>query len=242
MTSSNPVLKDTTFQNVRELSGARMTAEGAVMKTVALLFLVICAGAYTWSQVTRGENVGPWMVAGFVGGLISCLATVFKPRWSPISAPIYALCQGLAMGGLSAFFEIKYPGIVLNAIGLTLGVLLIMLASYRLGWLRATPAFTRGVVCATAAIALFYLVTMVSRLFGMQTPMLHDGGLLSIGISLVVVCVAALNLILDFSVIEEGAAQGAPIYMEWYAAFGLVVTLLWLYVEILRLLSKLQKR
>jgi len=242
MTSSNPVLKDTTFQNVRELSGARMTAEGAVMKTVALLFLVICAGAYTWSQVTRGENVGPWMVAGFVGGLISCLATVFKPRWSPISAPIYALCQGLAMGGLSAIFQKMYPGIVLNAIGLTLGVLLIMLASYRLGWLRATPAFTRGVVCATAAIALFYLVTMVLRLFGMQTPMLHDGKLLSIGISLVVVCVAALNLILDFSVIEEGAAQGAPIYMEWYAAFGLVVTLLWLYVEILRLLSKLQKR
>ncbi len=242
MTSSNPVLKDTTFRNERELSGARMTAEGAVMKTAALLFLVICSGAYTWQQVSRGENFTPVMIAGVVGGLSACLATVFKPNWAPISAPVYALCQGLVMGALSAVMQKQYPGIVLNAIGLTLGVLLIMLASYRLGWLRATPAFTRGVLCATGAIALFYLVTIVLRMFGVQTPMLHDGGMLSIGISLVVVGVAALNLILDFSVIEQGAEQGAPTYMEWYAAFGLLVTLLWLYVEILRLLSKLQKR
>ncbi len=212
------------------------------MKTLALLFLVLCAGSYTWSMVSRGDNAGPWILGGIVGGLISCLATVFKPHWSPISAPIYALFQGLVMGGISAYFQKLYPGIVLNAVGLTLGVLLIMLASYQLGWLKATPGFVRGVMCATAAIALFYLASFVLRLFGVQMSMLHDGGLLSIGISLVVVGVAALNLIMDFAVIEQGAEQGSPLYMEWYAAFGLLVTLLWLYVELLRLLSKFQKR
>ena len=176
-----------------------------------------------------------------VGALVLCLVTVFKKEWAAFTAPGYALCEGLFLGAISALFETRYPGLVLNAVGLTLSVLFVMLAVYRMGWLRASPRFVMGVFAATAGIAVFYLVSMVLSMFGIA-PMMQSSSPLSIGFSVVVVGIAALNLILDFAVIEEGIDRGAPLYMEWYAAFSLVVTLIWIYVEILNLLRKLQSR
>jgi uncharacterized YccA/Bax inhibitor family protein len=186
--------------------------------------------------------VGPWLAIGAIGGLITALVTVFRPQSSGISAPIYAVFEGLLLGGLSALFESMYPGIVMRAVVLTLAVFFAMLFLYRSGIIKVTKKFTMGVVAATGGIAIVYLVSFIGGMFGMDTSFLHGNSNLSIGISLVVVAVAALNLVLDFSFIEKATQAGAPKYMEWYGAFGLMVTLIWLYLEILRLLSKLASR
>ncbi len=241
MESSNPVLKRGFANASDSLVGTRMSLNGTIMKTAALLFLVFCSATYTWYQVTHGENYVPWVFGGMIGALVLCLVTVFKSEWAAFTAPCYALCKGLFLGGLSALFETKYPGLVLNAVGLTLSVLLVMLAVYRMGWLRATPRFVKGVVAATAGILVFYLVSLVLSMFGIA-PVMQGSSTLSIGFSLLVVGIAAMNLILDFAVIEDGIDRGAPLYMEWYAAFSLVVTLVWIYVEILNLLRKFQGR
>ena len=170
------------------------------------------------------------------------MLTIFKKTWAPATAPIYAACEGLVLGSTSALFELRYPGIVLRSVALTFGVLLTLLIAYRSGAIRATPGFRRGVIAATGAIVLVYLSSFVLGLFGVNLGFLNSSSPLGIGISLVVVGIAALNLVLDFDFIEQGAKTGAPKYMEWYAAFGLIVTLVWLYLEILRLLSKLNDR
>jgi len=170
------------------------------------------------------------------------LVTIFKPVWAPVTAPIYALLEGLALGAISAYFQARFPGIVIQAVALTFGVLFALLLAYRSGLIPVTENFRLGIVAATGGIAIFYLVAIGLGFFGIRIPMLHEGSWLGIGFSVFVVIIAALNLVLDFDFIEKGAEQGAPKVMEWYAAFGLIVTLVWLYLEILRLLSKLRSR
>ena len=183
-----------------------------------------------------------WAIGGAIGGFILVLVTTFKKEWSPITAPIYALCEGLLIGGISAMYNAKFNGIVLQAGMLTFGTLFALLAAYRTGFIRATENFKLGVVAATGGIAIMYLVSWVLSMFNVNMSFMHGSGLLSIGISAFVVVIAALNLVLDFDFIEQGAQVGAPKYLEWYGAFGLLVTLVWLYLEILRLLAKLSSR
>ena len=177
-----------------------------------------------------------------IGGFVAALVTVFKKEWAPVTAPLYALVEGFFLGAISAMYNFMYEGIVLQAVMLTFGTLFALLFAYRSGLIKATENFKLGVVAATGGIALVYLATIVLGFFGVSIPLIHESGLVGIGFSLFVVVIAALNLVLDFDFIETGVEQGAPKYMEWYGAFGLMVTLVWLYIEFLRLLSKLQSR
>ena len=181
------------------------------------------------------------MLGGAIGGFILALVTIFKKQWSPITAPLYALVEGFFLGAISAVYNAQFQGIVLQAIMLTFGIMFALLFAYRSGLIKATENFKLGVTAATGGIALIYIATLVLRLFGIQVPFIHDSGLIGIGFSLVVVVIASLNLVLDFDFIESGVEAGAPKYMEWYGAFGLMVTLVWLYLELLRLLSKLRR-
>jgi uncharacterized YccA/Bax inhibitor family protein len=249
--TSNPVLKSKSFGGFASQAEApapavhekTMTIGGTVDKTAILLALVVVAGLWPWKLMEVDPAAAlSWLWIGLVGGLVTALIIIFKNDWAGPLAPLYAACEGLALGALSAFMERRYPGIVFQAVLLTLGVLATMLVVYRTGAIKATNGFKRGVIAATGAIALVYLVTMALRAFGMPVSFMHSTGPLGIGISMVVVTVAALNLVLDFDMIEQGAKNGAPKHMEWYGAFGLLVTLVWLYVEILNLLSKLNRR
>jgi uncharacterized YccA/Bax inhibitor family protein len=242
--STNPVLKESAFTG-QVATGQTMTIQGTVNKAGLLLFLVVISAAWTWG-LSHSENPAaaiPWMVGGLVGGLVACLVTIFKKEWSAISAPLYALFEGLLLGGISAMFEKSYPGIAVEAVSLTFAVLFILLLAYKTGMVRATRGFKLGVIAATGGIALVYFANMVMTLFfHTQISPLYSSTPLGIGISLFVVVIASLNLIIDFDMIENGARLGAPKYMEWYGAFGLMVTLIWLYMEILRLLGKLRRR
>jgi uncharacterized YccA/Bax inhibitor family protein len=222
-----------------------MTLTGTVNKTGILLICVIATAAWSWSRffhAPTSDTVLPFVAVGTLGGFVFALVTIFKKAWSPVTAPIYALLEGLALGGLSAMFELRYPGIALQAVGLTFGTLLVLLIAYHSGLIRVSEKFKLGVVAATGGIAVFYLVQFVLGFFGVHFAAINGSGLLGIGFSVVVVIIASLNLILDFDFIEGGVAAGAPKYMEWYGAFGLIVTLVWLYLEILRLLAKLRGR
>ena len=183
-----------------------------------------------------------YMIGGAIGGLIFALITIFKPTWAPVTAPIYAALEGLFIGALSAFAESKFPGIVLQATGLTFGILFALLGAYRSGLIKATENFKLGVAAATGGIFLVYMASFVLGMFGVAIPFLHDASPIGIGISVFICIIAALNLVLDFDFIENGADNGAPKYMEWLGAFGLMVTLIWLYIEILHLLMKLRSR
>jgi uncharacterized YccA/Bax inhibitor family protein len=249
MRTANPALSANTFEAVKTYAGTdeAMTVQGTVNKSLLLLALVMLTSGWTWNVYFRAATpdpaaVMPWMWGGAIAGFIVALITVFKQQWSAVTAPIYALCEGLFVGGLSSLAESQYPGIVIQAVGLTFGTCLILLVAYQSGVVRATENFKLGVVAATGGIALVYLVTIVLSIFGVRVPYIHDNGLIGIGFSIFVVVIAALNLVLDFDFIEQGARGGAPKYMEWYAAFGLMVTLIWLYIEILRLLIKLRSR
>lgn len=247
MRTSNPTLNTETFTKAGYVGslGERMSIHGTVTKTGILLLIVLACGSIPWNLFASTNNpatVQPWIIAGAIGGFVVALITIFKQTWSPVTALIYAALEGLFLGGVSAIFEAAAPGIALQAIGLTAGTLGGLLIAYRSGLIRATENFKLGVVAATGGIALVYLVTWMMSLFGISVPWIHENGLMGIGISLFIVVVAALNLVLDFDFIESGAEHGAPKYMEWYAAFGLMVTLIWLYIEILRLLAKLRSR
>ena len=251
MRTANPALNDRAFDRAAEAdySGYSMTIEGTVNKTGILLMLVIGAAAYTWHlfETAGVEATLPWMLGGLAGGFVFALVTIFKPTIAMYTAPLYALCEGLLLGGISAQAEMRaaqFAGggsVVIPAVGLTFGVLLALLIVYRLGIIKATENFKLGVVAATGGICLLYVASIGLGFFGISIPFIHDGGPIGIGFSLFVVVIASLNLVLDFDFIESGAEHGAPKYMEWYAAFGLLVTLVWLYLEILRLLSKLQR-
>ena len=250
MRSGNPVLGGNTFLDVgsgRVVTGSdqAMTINGTVNKTGLLLVLLVATAAFTWDKASGAAGPGaalPWLMTGAIGGLVVALITVFKKEWSPVTAPAYALLEGLFIGAFSAMMEARFPGIVLQAVGLTFGTLASLLVAYRSGLIRVTENFKLGVVAATGGIALLYIVDIAMGFFGHSVGFIHQSGLLGIGFSVVVVIIAALNLVLDFDFIEHGVEQGAPKYMEWFAAFGLMVTLVWLYLEILRLLSKLNSR
>lgn len=248
--SGNPALKDSTFLDlgsgrvVSHADGA-MTLNGTVNKTAFLLILTLVGALYTWNLFFSSNgtaNLMPYVLVGAIGGLVVALVTVFKKTWSPVTAPLYAALEGVFIGAISAMFEQRFPGIVMQAVGLTFGTLGALLMAYRSGLIKVTENFKLGVVAATGGIALLYLANIVMGFFGTSMPFIHESGWMGIAFSGVVVVVAALNLVLDFDFIENGVEQGAPKYMEWYAAFGLLVTLIWLYLEILRLLSKLQSR
>ena len=243
--SGNPVLKESTFRGFPVAAeGEGMTIEGTVNKTYVLFLLLIVGVA--GAVVAEESALYGLMMLGAIGGLIAALVTVFRKQWAPITAPIYALLEGLFVGAISLVMEAAYPGIVLPAVSLTFGTLFALLAAYRSGLIKATENFKLGVAAATGAIFVVYLAQFVLGIVGVQVGFLHDAifgaGWLGIGVSVVVIIVAALNLVLDFDFIEQGAAARAPKYMEWYGAFGLLVTLIWLYLEILRLLSKLRSR
>lgn len=248
MKSSNPMLATDTFSSLRYAADRAnaMTVYGTAVKTFILLLLVMLSAGWTWIKFYKsGGNpaaVMPWMWGGAIGGFVLAMVTAFKKEWAPVSAPLYALVEGLFIGAISAVLEASFPGIVIRAAGLTFGTMLAMLLAYQSGLIKPTERFKLGVVAATGGIALVYFVTIVLNLFGIQTSFMYSSSWLSIGISLFVVAVAALNFIIDFDFIEQGARQSVPKYMEWYGAFALMVTMVWLYIEFLRLLSKLRER
>lgn len=219
-----------------------MTLGGTVNKTALSLFILLITASYIWNRGPADPALPLWIGGGVIGGLIVAIATVFKKTWSPVTTPLYAACEGLALGGISVIFESRYPGIVSQAVFLTFGTLGALLLAYRTGLVKATENFKLGVVAATGGIALLYLISFVLGFFGVSVPLIHSSGTWGILFSLFVVVIAALNLVLDFDFIETGVERGAPKYMEWYGAFGLLVTLVWLYLEILRLLAKMQGR
>lgn len=242
----NPTLGDKVLEKIPLSTNAqnRMTIEGSVNKTLILLALVIGAAAFSWNHTFRaisGEvGMGAFIAGGAIGGLIFALITIFKKEWSGVTAPLYAVCEGFFLGAISALFENEFQGIVFQAIGLTFGVLLVMLFLYRSRIIKVTEKLRMGVIMATGAVALVYLLSFVLSFFSIRMPFIHEGGIIGVGISLVIVGIAAFNLLLDFDFIEKGSARGLPKYMEWYGGFGLMVTLIWLYLEILRLLAKLR--
>lgn len=242
MRSSNPVLGDKIFGEQALAGGDSMTVEGTVNKTIILLFIVIGAAMAGW-QLSITNAVSPMILwgGGAIGGLVLALITAFKPKLSPFTAPAYGLVEGVFLGAISYFFNMMFEGIVMQAVGLTVGVLLLMLFLYKTGIIKVTPTLRTGIVVATGAIAMLYVATFALSFFGIGIPYIHGAGPIGIGFSLFVVGLAAFNLLLDFDFIERGASSGAPKYMEWYAAFSLMVTLVWLYLEILRLLSKLRR-
>jgi uncharacterized YccA/Bax inhibitor family protein len=244
--SSNPAMSSRIFDKVfaTEYQGETMTINGTINKVGLLVFMVIAGAAYTWRMVMGDNPAGAqtYVLIGAIGGFIMALITIFSPKSAPITAPIYALLEGLFLGGISAMINTKYAGIPFQAVLLTLGTLFAMLFLYRSGRLRATPKFRKGVMMATGAIFFAYMISWISSLFGFNLGFMHSAGPLGILINLVILGVAAMNLILDFDFIERGAQMSAPKYMEWYGAFGLVVTLVWLYLEFLRLLSRFAGR
>ena len=236
--SGNPVLSKSTFINTGSIS-EKMTINGTVNKTAISLLLLVGTGYITFT------SINPVILIGCgIGGFIVAIITVFKKEWAPITVPIYAILEGGALGGISFMYNSLYDGIVTNAIFLTIGILLSLLTAYRSGYIKPTENFKLGIFAATGGIAIVYLINFVMGFFGssMGIMQIDNASPMSIGFSVVVVIIAALNLVLDFDFIEEGAEKGAPKYMEWYGAFGLLVTLIWLYLEILRLLAKLNSR
>lgn len=241
MRSGNPTLTAKTFTGGTAI-GARMTLRGAVHKTFLMLVIVVLGAAIAWNEFAATGAPPTWSWYGALAGLALGLIITFRPTAAPTLAPFYALAQGVSLGALSALFEQRYPGIVLQAVGLTFGTLFALLLAYRSGLIKATENFRLGLFAATGGIALLYLVSFVMGFFGKSIPVIHSAGPWGIVFSVIVVLIAAFNLVLDFDFIEEGERVGAPAYMEWYAAFGLMVTLIWLYLEILRLLAKSRSR
>lgn len=256
MRTSNPALQEKFLQSSRSYGlGETMTIQGTVNKIFIMLFLCVISAAWVWSKIVQPTpmfeeqaaqatvtNVQGWLIFGTIGGLICALVTIFKKEWAQYSAPAYALFEGLAIGGISAIFEMQYPGIVLQAVALTFGTMFCLLMVYKSGLIKVTDKFRKGLFAATGAIFLVYMMNFVMGFFGSGISLITSASPMGIGFSLIIVCVAALNLVLDFDFIERGASMGVPKQMEWYAAFGLMVTLIWLYFEILRLLAKTRRR
>jgi uncharacterized YccA/Bax inhibitor family protein len=249
--TSNPALSSKSFGGFVGAGaaaipeGRAMTIQGTVDRTAILLAICTAAAIWPWRLLFQSGDpsaVLPWLAGGAFGGFIVALVTIFNKSLAPVTAPLYAALEGLALGSVSALYETSHPGIVFQAMALTFGVLAVMLVAYKTRAIRATERFKMGVIAATGAVVVVYLVSMCLQMFGVRVGFIYSAGPLGIGISLLVVIIAALNLVLDFDLVETGAKQGAPKYMEWYAAFGLLVTLVWLYLEMLRLLSKLNRR
>jgi len=238
--SGNPTLKDGTFTSAGTADPEQaMTIQGTVNKTLALLALVVFTASIVWLNPAIST---PFLFPSLIVGFVVAMVTVFKKEWAPVTAPLYAALEGVVIGAVSSVFERRYPGIVVQAVMLTFGTLLSLLIAYKSRLIKPTENFKLGVVAATGAVALLYIVSMVMGFFGKTIPFIYESSPIGIGFSVIVVIIAALNLVMDFDFIEQGAGLGAPKYMEWYGAFGLIVTLIWLYLEILRLLSKTRRR
>lgn len=246
--SGNPTLSQKIFDRSMHIEAnmqGTMSVRGALNKFGFLMLMVIAGAAYNWHLFEQGQtsSMTTLLYVGVFGGLVTAIAISVKPNWAGYLAPLYGLLEGLFIGGISAVlnnaFAKQYPGLIMQAVGLTFGVAIAMFLLYNFRIIKATEKFKSVIISATVGIGIFYLLTMLLRLFGVNVAFMYDSSMLSIGISLFVVAIAALNLILDFDMIEQGAEQGAPKFMEWYGAFALLVTLVWLYMEILRLLSKL---
>lgn len=261
MRTSNPALNDNAFSNIQR-EATSMTLECTALKTLFLVLLVVVGGTFTWQSsmdaiTTLEPAVVPveghthtlsklpaiiwhYVIWGALIAFVVAIFTIFNPKASPILAPIYALIEGASLGALSALFEYMYPGIVVQAVGCTVGTLAALLIVYLLRIVKATENFKLGVMAATGGIALYYLFAIGLGFFGVEAPLIHETGWMGIGFSIFVIIIAALNLVLDFDFIEKGIKNGAPKYMEWYAGFGLLITLVWIYLEFLRLLAKLR--
>jgi uncharacterized YccA/Bax inhibitor family protein len=250
MRTTNPALNEETFRNTGVSTlGEGMTISGAVNKAGILLVLCVASAAWTWNRFFGAGSIdeamaaiAPLTVVGAIGGLIVAMVTIFKKEWSAITAPVYALLEGLVLGGVSAMFEMRFHGIAIQAVSLTFGTLVVMLLAYRSGLIKVTDKMRLGIVAATGGIFLFYLAQFILGFFGFRFAAVNGSGPIGIIFSLIVVGVAAMNLVLDFDLIENGARWNAPKYMEWYSGFALMVTLIWLYLEMLRLLSKFRSR
>ena len=243
--SGNPMFSDKTFnETIIDVNVPIMTLQGTVNKVGISLILVLISAAYTWNQYfTYGpSSIGGITIAGSLIGLVFALITIFKKTWAPITAPLYALAKGFALGGISAMYEAQFGGITIQAVTLTFATMFGLLFAYKTGIIKPDKNFMLMVFAGTFAIFALYLVNFIMMFFGTSIGFIHSNGLFGIGFSLLVVCIAALNLVLDFDYIEQGAENNAPKYLEWYGAFSLMVTLIWLYLEILRLLSKLRSR
>ncbi|WP_315818428.1 Bax inhibitor-1/YccA family protein [Paraflavitalea speifideaquila] len=245
--SGNPALSEKIFDKAIGTQHTDvMTVRGTLNKFGILFILVMATAGLAWKMAADGVNIVPYMWGSLIGGLILALITIFKPQWAGWAAPIYALFEGFFLGAISSYYNFAFakiaPNIIIQAVGLTFGVVLAMFALYYFRVIQATERFKSVVITATAGIAIFYLISWILRMFGVTIPFIHEGSTIGIIFSLVVVGIAALNLILDFDMIEQGAQRGAPKYMEWFGAFGLLVTIVWLYLEILRLLAKLSDR
>jgi uncharacterized YccA/Bax inhibitor family protein len=243
--TANPALNDNAFKNFLNTSSTEfMTIQGTVNKTFIMIILLLITSFYAWNIHLAGNLKSSMYLfyVGIIGGLVFAIITIFKKNWAAVTAPVYALFEGLVLGFISSLMESYFPGIVIQAVALTFGTLLVLLFAYKSGAVKASENFKLGIIAATGSIFLIYLVTFILGIFGVSIPYIHGNGLIGIGFSLVVVVIAALNLVLDFDFIEKGSEKKAPKYMEWYGAFGLIVTLVWLYIEILRLLSKLRSR
>lgn len=245
MNTSNPVLGAEAFKGWERVSKESevMTVQGSIYKTAISLLLVLLTAGWTWSLYAKSGNpasVTIWIWVGLIGGLILALVTTFKKTWSPFTTPLYALFEGLFLGSISAIFNASFPGIVFQAVSLTFLTLACLLFAYQTGMVQATEKFKLGVVAATGGIALLYVISIILGFFGITVPYIYGNGIVGILFSVVVVTIAALNLVIDFDFIEKASRIGAPKYMEWYGAFALMVTLIWLYLEILRLISKVR--
>ena len=241
--TANPALNEKSFARlIPNESADVMTLQGTVNKTSFLILLTMAAAMWSWGQFAETGTASIWTLGAAIGGFVVALITMFKKEWSSVTAPLYALFEGVFLGALSAMVNASYPGIAIQAVTLTFGTLAGLLLAYKSGAIKVTENFKLGIVAATGGIAIFYLIAMVIGFFGIHMPLINSNGPMGIVFSLVVVVIAALNLVLDFDFIENACRNNAPKYMEWFAGFGLLVTLVWLYVEILRLLIKLQSR
>jgi uncharacterized YccA/Bax inhibitor family protein len=251
--TSNPAFSQDMFAGYEQVYGAQrsttMTVQGTAVKTFILLAIMGATATWAWNQIASGDIAFGVIAISGIGGFITALITIFRPTAAPWTAPIYAAFEGVFLGAISQIIQIKYEdrypgagGIVMQAVSLTGGVLFVMMFVYATRLIRVTDKLRTGVIVATGALALVYVVSMLLRMFGFQVPMIYSAGLVGIGFSLFVVGLAAFNLLLDFDFIEKSAQHEAPKFMEWYGAFGLMVTLIWLYMEILRLLMKLADR
>lgn len=262
MRSANPALGDATFDfgsyeraaaapaGAADPPAPTMTLFGTASKSLILVCLVAMAALFTFRLALPGDALTaekalnleaalPWVIGGAIAGLVLAIVTISWKRAAPVTAPLYAVAEGLFLGGISAMFESMFQGIVLQAAGLTFGTLAALLGAYMTGLIKPTENFKLGVVAATGGIALVYIVSIVLNLFGAGMPYIHDAHPIGIAFSVFVIIIAALNLVLDFDFIERGVERGAPRHMEWYAGFGLLVTLIWLYIEFLHLLAKI---
>lgn len=256
MQSSNPALSGNVLEQFTfGEESTTMTVNGMVMKTLAALGGVVLTAGIAWIQFQKALGVAndvgaamqavmPLMIGGAIVGFVLAIVTMFKPMWAPYTTPVYALAEGLFLGSISALISAQFPQvpIVFQACCLTFGTLFVMLLCYQTGVIKVTEKLRAGITAATGAVCLLYVVSMVLSFFGTQIPYIHTSNPIGIAFSVFVVGLAAFNLLLDFDLVDRLVAQRAPKAMEWYAAFALLVTLVWLYLEILRLLSKLQSR